>query len=69
MVSKIIFKQRYETISLPRANFVHVKPLRDFILSFEVSAVEASASSSASVRLFVALATEIGSYPSDCELY
>ena len=41
------------------------KPLRDFILSFEVLAVEGSVLSSASLRLTVALAPEIASYPSD----
>ncbi len=45
------------------------KPLTDFIFSFEVSSVEASASSSASLRLPVALAPEIASYPSDSKVY
>ncbi len=45
------------------------KPLCDFILSFEVSVVETSTSSSASLRLPAALASEIASYPSDSKVY
>ena len=44
------------------------EPIGLILFSFEVPAVEASASSSASLRLPEALAPEIASYPSDCKV-